>query len=130
MVGYKTGVARTSLLMLGVALGGCGVDSGDTAAEDGTTASCCGAPEPLEPTTKCCDAAGQGASAAGGGCCGEDQKATCCAAEKKSSCCGPAEGKDSSSVATVAKQIAEAVGNVDWNEWVGSFHVYAIKPGP
>ena len=38
MVGYKTGVARTSLLMLGVALGGCGVDSGDTAAEDGTTA--------------------------------------------------------------------------------------------
>ena len=38
MVGYKTGLARTSLLMMGVAWGGCSVDSRDTGWEEGTAA--------------------------------------------------------------------------------------------
>lgn len=37
-MGYKTGLARTSLLMTAVALGGCGVDSRDVDSEAGLTA--------------------------------------------------------------------------------------------
>ncbi|KAM5373255.1 hypothetical protein ACJZ2D_007084 [Fusarium nematophilum] len=81
-------------------------------------------------------------------CCGmdtvkeEEKSPSCCSAKAKESCCKPEEkesccGADSStcacqnqtgSSASEAKTLAAQVGIMDFNEWAGSFQVYAVKP--
>jgi hypothetical protein len=31
-------------------------------------------------------------------------------------------------MAEIAKEMAKDLGDVDWNEWAGSFKIYALKP--
>ncbi|SPO06211.1 related to arsenic methyltransferase Cyt19 [Cephalotrichum gorgonifer] len=66
-------------------------------------------------TTSCCAPPGDGAS-----CCAPAPDATSCCAPAKdaTSCCG---------VADEAKKLASH-GITDFNEWAGSFKVYAVKP--
>lgn len=84
-----------------------------TAAEDGT--SCCGAAE--DKVSSCCSV---------------QKQATCCKPGQKESCCQSGSWacncQDKTSMASEAKKLAASIGIMDFNEWAGSFQVYAIKP--
>jgi arsenite methyltransferase len=60
------------------------------------------------------------------GCCEPSSK------DKSSGCCGPPSEDEPKgccgSMASIAKEIAKDIGDMDWNEWVGSFQIYALKP--
>ncbi|KFY02504.1 hypothetical protein V490_00479 [Pseudogymnoascus sp. VKM F-3557] len=84
-----------------------------TAAEDGT--SCCGTG--AEKASSCCNVEMQVR------CCKPEQKESCC--QSSSSTCGC---QDKTSMASDAKKLAASLGIMDFNEWAGSFQVYAVKP--
>ncbi|KFY31389.1 hypothetical protein V493_01159 [Pseudogymnoascus sp. VKM F-4281 (FW-2241)] len=84
-----------------------------TAGEDGT--SCCGTG--AEKVSSCCNA---------------EMQARCCKPEQKESCCQPGSStcgcQDKTSMASEARKLAASLGIMDFNEWAGSFQVYAVKP--
>ncbi|KFY67390.1 hypothetical protein V496_01581 [Pseudogymnoascus sp. VKM F-4515 (FW-2607)] len=81
-----------------------------TAGEDG--ASCCGTG--AEKVSSCCNAEMQAR------CCKPEQRESCC--QSGSFTCGC---QDKTSMASDAKKLAASLGIMDFNEWAGSFQVYA-----
>ncbi|KID93545.1 SAM-dependent methyltransferase UbiE/COQ5 family protein, partial [Metarhizium majus ARSEF 297] len=66
-------------------------------------------------------------------CCSTGARAICCQPEDKESCCQDNLSscscqKQSTSMATQVTTLASQLGIADFNEWAGSFQVYAVKP--
>lgn len=66
-------------------------------------------------------------------CCSTEAKESCCKPEEKESCCGADSStcacqNQPSSMASEAETLAARLGITDFNEWAGSFQVYAVKP--
>ncbi|KAK7397981.1 hypothetical protein QQX98_012647 [Neonectria punicea] len=66
-------------------------------------------------------------------CCSAETKESCCKPKEKESCCETNSStcacpKQTSSMACEAKTLATRLGITDFNEWAGSFQVYAAKP--
>ncbi|KAI8648762.1 Methyltranfer-dom domain-containing protein [Fusarium keratoplasticum] len=66
-------------------------------------------------------------------CCSAETKESCCKPEEKESCCGTNSStcacqNQTSSMAGEAETLAAGLGITDFNEWAGSFQVYAVKP--
>ncbi|KAH0592664.1 hypothetical protein MHUMG1_09657 [Metarhizium humberi] len=66
-------------------------------------------------------------------CCSTGARAICCQPEDKESCCQDNSSscscqKQSTSMATQVTTLAGQLGIADFNEWAGSFQVYAVKP--
>ncbi|KAH8652713.1 SAM-dependent methyltransferase UbiE/COQ5 family protein [Tricladium varicosporioides] len=65
-------------------------------------------------------------------CCSTEKQAECCRPEQKESCCDSSSStcgcKDNNSSANEAQKLADTLGIMDFNEWAGSFQVYAVKP--
>lgn len=51
-----------------------------------------------------------------------EQKGTCCQSGLSTCSC-----EENTSMASEAQNLAAALGIVDFNEWAGSFQVYAVK---
>lgn len=83
---------------------------------------CCDTSETPETTSQCC----QPAEADSDKCCVPEKKEGCC--PDKEGCCEGEPGTSESGISKLAKEMARDMGDVDWNEWVGSFQVYALKP--
>jgi SAM-dependent methyltransferase len=83
-----------------------------TASEHGKQETCCSSEQ--RETSQCCP---PDTSAA--------PSNECCASDKKEACCLPTPAE--SSLATMAKELTKDMGDIDWNEWVGSFQIYALK---
>ncbi|QKD57264.2 SAM-dependent methyltransferase UbiE/COQ5 family protein [Fusarium oxysporum Fo47] len=66
-------------------------------------------------------------------CCRSKVKESCCKPEEKESCCEADSStcacqNQTSSMANETNTLAARLGITDFNEWVGSFQVYAVKP--
>ncbi|KAM0420891.1 hypothetical protein ACHAPT_011280 [Fusarium lateritium] len=68
----------------------------------------------------------KGGERANKNCCKPEEKETCCGAD--SSTCAATCQNQTNSVAGEANTVAARLGITDFNEWAGSFQVYAVKP--
>ncbi|RSM07713.1 hypothetical protein CDV31_008493 [Fusarium ambrosium] len=86
-----------------------------------------------ESKTSCCEIDIVEEEAEAPSSCGSKTRENCYKPEEKESCCGNdmptcACQNQPSSMASEAETVAARLGITDFNEWAGSFQVYAIKP--